>query len=209
MALIAAVAPRRRGKLPIVFILVAIEAGCELDFVAGRLAGRSMTVGALDLGVRRDQRKLGFGVISHRVGGRNPSFNGVAAFAASFVSPRKELAAMWVGLVAVRALDMGNLRLEVGALVAGEAGNLKVLAQQRVVGLGVIEGGREGGFLPCKGGVAALAALLELALVRISMAGRTGGKLKAGIFGQAIIAGPMAFLAGYLFVGAGERVAGG
>jgi len=174
MALLATVLPRIAGKLALVFILVAIDAECKLDFETSVIASGNMAVGALDFCVRRHEREARFGMICRGECGWAPAGYGVAAFAAPAIGALEELAAMRIRIVAIRALSVGDGQLEIAGLVAGEARHIGVFAQERVTRLGVIEGGGEGGVLPTGGGVAGLATLLELALVGIGVAKVTG-----------------------------------
>ena len=87
-------------------------------------------------------------MIRHCKGGRSPACHSVATLAAATVGALEKLAAMWIGLVAINTSVMGDRRLEVPALVAGQAGHVNMLAQQRKVRPGVVEGRGEGGPLP-------------------------------------------------------------
>src|ERR1700694_376416 len=81
VALLAAVAPRVGSELPLVLILVAIQAGCKLELVFRILtagAGGLVAIRALQIGVGRDERVLGLGVIRRRESGRAPALHGVA-----------------------------------------------------------------------------------------------------------------------------------
>jgi len=135
VTLFAAVLPGSGGELALVLILVAIQALRKLDFVLGFLAGRDVTCSALDCGMREGQRKLGLRMIRVRESARNPSLDGVAAFAAAFVASLEELAAMGIGLVAIRTVVVWDRRLEVSSLVAGFARDGNVLAEQGEVRL--------------------------------------------------------------------------
>lgn len=77
-------------------------------------------------------------------------------------------------LVAIHALGERQFFLEVAVGVAGDAFHRLVLAEQRVLGLGVIETPGEAGgddSLPAAGGVAGLAGLLgKAAFVRVAVA---------------------------------------
>jgi hypothetical protein len=64
----------------------------------------------------------------------------MTALAPSAIGPVQKLAAVRVWLVAIRTLVVGEWHLEIRTSVAGQAGNLKVLAQERIVCLRVIEG---------------------------------------------------------------------
>lgn len=121
VALLTTIAPRRARKLPLVLILVAIHTPCKLDHVTGILACRLMAPLALHLLMRRHQRKLGLGVVRNREGGRLPSRDSVTTLAPAAIYPLKELAAVGIGLVAIRTELVRNRRLEVSASVASHA----------------------------------------------------------------------------------------
>jgi len=195
VALFAAIAPRVGGELSLVLILVAIQAGGKLDLVFGVFAGWNMAGGALHIGVRRNQRVLGLGVVRSRECGRAPSLHGMAALAAALVRALGKLAAVLV-FVAIGARFERDLGLEIAALVAVEARYLKMLSHQRVVGLGVVKLGGEGRPRPARRGVAGLAALFEFALVRIGVAIRAVLELEACVARLAIVTGGMALGAG-------------
>lgn len=207
VALLATVAPGLCRKLALVLILVAIHAEGKLDLVASLLASRNMAVGALDLGVGRDKREAGLGVIGRRISRWAPALNRVATLASAAVGALQELPLMRIGLVAIRAIDVRNRDFEIGALVAGHTRHFNVLAQQRELGLRVIEGRGEGRFLPRESAVAGVACLLEFALVRVAMASGAGGELQPCVSWQAIGAGGVAFLAGCVQVRPGKRIA--
>ena len=67
VALFAAIVPWSRRKLPLVFVFVAIQAKSEFDFISSVLACRNMTVCTLFLGMWRDQREAGLGMVRDRV----------------------------------------------------------------------------------------------------------------------------------------------
>lgn len=208
VTLLATVAPRIGRELTPMLILVAIHAERKLDLVARSLAGRDMAVSALQLAVRRDQRIFGFCVIGNREGGRAPTFYGVAAFAAAAIGALQKLAAVRIGSMAIGAQRVPDRQLEVFALVAGDAGDLHVFAQQRKLRLRVVEARGEAGFLPRARGVAEVAVLLELALVGIAVAADAGGELQSSKALLTVVARQMALLAGRGQMRSGERVAG-
>jgi len=208
MALLAAVEPGGTRELARVLVLMAIDAERKVDLVTGRLTGWGMAIGALYLGVRGDQRKAGFGMIRDCIRGGNPAVHRVATLASPSVGALQELASVRIWLVAVGAICEGDGRFEIRALVAAQAGDLLVFAQERKARLGVIEGRGKGGLLPRRGGVAGFAALLELALVGIGVASRAGGEGETRIFRLAIGPWGMASLAGNVEVRPGQRIAG-
>lgn len=177
VALLAAIAPRFGCELALVLILVAIHTLRKVDLVAGLLASRRMAVGTLHFAVRKHQWEARLGMLGSRIGGRDPALHCVATLATASIGALQELAAVRVGLVAIRTERVFNGRLEIAAFMAGEASHLKVFSLERKVRLRVIEVRCERRLFPGRGGVAGFATLLELALVRIGMASGTGGEL--------------------------------
>lgn len=117
----------------------------------------------------------------------------------AFACPRLELSLVRVGRVTVHALGEGQFLFEVAARMALIAPYFRVHAQQWIFRLRVIKLLlRHVHFFPAAGRVAGLARCLELALVRIRMAGRAGVKPDAGVFHGFVRPGrEMAFLAGH------------
>jgi hypothetical protein len=187
-------------------ILVAIDAEGEFDLVAGILSGWNMAVRAFDVDMRGHQREAGSGVIRGGIGGRNPTINIVAALAPAPVGALKELAAMRVWIVAIRAIGKGHGGFEVRALVARQTLHLEVLSEQREMGCGVIERGSESRLLPRVCTMAGLATLAEFALVGIVVAGRASLEGYADVAWLAVRTGGMAALAWGAEVRPGEPV---
>ena len=100
----------------------------------------------------------------------------MAALALAAIGSVRKLAAVRIGLVAIRARIVHNRSLEVRTLVTTLAGNLKMLANQGVVRLRVIESRCKVRLLPSEGRVAGIASLLEFALVWIAMTIRAAGE---------------------------------
>jgi len=165
---------------------VAIDALRELDLEFRVIARGHMARCTLHRGVRKDQRESRLRVIRNREGRRTPSLHGVAALTLSTIGAMRELAAMRIGLVAIRACIVRYRCLEVRALVTTLAGNLEMLADQRIVRLRVIECRGKVRLLPCERRVARIASLLELTLVRIAMAIRTTGEGQSCIANLAV-----------------------
>lgn len=63
VTLLAAVAPRSTSKLPLVFILVAVDAKSIFDFELRIFSRQGVAGSTLYLRMRKDQRKSGFRVI--------------------------------------------------------------------------------------------------------------------------------------------------
>lgn len=128
MALLACVQPRRCRELSLMLVLMAIHATLE-GYLEPRLRScRDVALSTRHLLVREDYRKAGLAVVRKSEGGGLPALYRVAAFAFAAVRAGSELPAVRIRRMAVSATRMGNGFLEVGALVAGDAGNLSVLA---------------------------------------------------------------------------------
>lgn len=208
MALLASVPPRRARKLPLVFIGVAIHALRELDFELRILARGHVALGTLHTGVREDQREPSLRVVGGGEGGWTPSLDRVTTLALSAIGAEHKLASMGIGLVAIRACIVWNRGLEVGPLVTTFAGNFKVLADQRVIGLRVIEGCCEIRFFPRECCVARIASLSELSLVRIAMTIGTVGERQPCIADLSVGAGRVATRTEHVAMFAGQRITG-
>lgn len=139
---------------------------------------------------------------------RLPSVDVVALRAFAFLWAGVELAFVWIRGVAVFASRKGELLFKVTIEVTSDAGDLGVLTEQRVLGLGVIEiETRKNGF-PTAGGVASVASFLERALVRIDMASGAGVELYVLVASwSAGHIGLVTFFARHFDVQASERVA--
>jgi len=85
---------------------------------------------------------------------RLPSVHVVATRAFAFVRPRGELARVRVGLVTVCALFEGNRLFEISSRVATQAVHLRMLSEQRIFRLRVVELLVRGDFFPTAGCVA-------------------------------------------------------
>ena len=204
VALFASIAPGRGSELALVLVLVTVNAEPELDLVASLFSGWDMAVDTLHIGVRKEQREIGLSMICSSKCRGGPAFDRVATLATASVGAPEELSPVRIGIVAVGAVGEGDGSLEVGTFVAGNARYRDVLAEQRKLCLRVVEGRGEGGTLPTESIVAGVASLLELAFVRVGVAGRAGGERDAGVTRLAIGAGCVALLAGSGLVSSGE-----
>ncbi len=207
VALLASVAPWVTRKLALVRVLVAIRAERELHLVTSFFPCREVAGFALNPCVRNNQWKGGSGVVGHAESRGMKSLDRVATLTASSFGALCKLATMWIGLVAVSALRVRNRPLEVAFQMAGEAGHVNVLPQERIAGLRVIELRFERRLFPCCGCMTRLAALLELAFMRVCVAIGAVSKLDLRIARPPIAACNVTFFAGRLFVHAGERIA--
>jgi hypothetical protein len=208
MALLAAVTPRGGSELSLVFILVAVNAKRIFDLVLRRLSRRSVAGSALDLGMRKDQGKSGLRVIGNIEGRRAPSLHRVAALASPPIGALEELSAVRIGLVAIGTCVMGDGSLEVSALMAGTAWNSEMFTEQRKVCLGVIKRFGKARLFPRACRVAGFASLLELSLVRITMAVRTTCERNARVAWFSICASCVATLTQHSPVLARKRISG-
>ena len=130
VALFAAISPGSPGKLPVVFILVAIHAERILDLESSRLSGWSVAGRTLHLGMRKHQWKSRLRVICNREGRGTPSLHRVAAFASSTVRAMGKLTAVRIRLMAGCAAIVRNWSFEVSTLMTGQAWNLDVFSEQ-------------------------------------------------------------------------------
>lgn len=138
VALLALVQPRRRRKLSLVLILVAIQALRIRQFVYGLFLRRLVALRAFHLVVRHHQGEPGPRMFGSRVRRRLPALHRVAAFALASIRPFQELPAMLI-LVAIAAKLVFDRLLEIRGLVARNATYILVLAQQGKRRLGVVE----------------------------------------------------------------------
>ena len=169
VAALAGVEVRRPSELPIVLVLVAIGAVRKLDLEERVLAFGNMTLGAFDREVFPFERISGSGMIFCRKGRRFKTIHGVAGRALRTPGPLRELAIMWIGLVAIHALRERDRLFEISTSVAERAIHRRMLALQRILGIRVIEvptHRSQRNSFPAFGAVAGLAALRETAVVR-------------------------------------------
>ena len=173
VALLALIQPGRSGELRLVLVVVAVQATGELDFVKRVLSLRDVALGAFELRVLAFERICGGGVRLPIEPGRLPAVDVVAGRALAAIGTLRELAVVRV-FVAVHALGERQFFLEVGVGVAGDALHGLVLAEQGILGLGVVETSGEAGgddSLPAASGMAGLTSLLgKAALVRVGVA---------------------------------------
>lgn len=178
VALLAPVIPRRAGKLSLMLVLVAFNAGIKFDLEPCRISCRNMALRARHVGMRKYDRISSLCVIRDSKRGRAPAVHGVTAFALAAVRSLGELATMRIGVVAVGADLVWHRLFEIFAFMAGYTVNLSMLAQQRKCGRRMIELRHEPRSLPRHCCVAGVAAGLELAFVRIAVAIRAVGKFQ-------------------------------
>ena len=159
------------GELVVMGVLVAIAARPKLYFVNCVLARRNVALCALHLDVFALQWIARSVVFLHSKEGRLPAIKVVAFRALAFLWASLKLALVGIRLVAIVAVRERELFLEVAVYVARHAGNLGVLADQRIFRFGVVEIKSRQHRLPTAGGVTGIAGFFEFPLVRINMAG--------------------------------------
>ena len=203
MATITSVEVRRRDKLAGMLILVAIGAMLELDLEQRVFALGNMALIALHGGVFPFQRVSRRRVVVHRELGGLEALYRMARGALTTSGALGELPVVRIRLVTIHALLEGQRLLEVSASVALHTLYRRVLAQQGILGLRVIESlvDRFGGnLLPPDGVVAGLAALDETSVVRIGVAIRALAEGDAGVAGLSVRPRGVTFLASHLGV---------
>ena len=136
-----------------------------------------------------------------------PPIQRVAALAFSSVRSLRELPAVRIRRVAISALRVRNLSLEIPALVARFTGHSQVFSNEWIVRLRVIERLSKRCLFPSGCAVARLARLVELTFVRIAMTIRTVFEFDARILRLSIRARRMAAFALDVPMLAGERIA--
>ena len=181
VAAFALVVVGRGGKLVAVCIFVAIGAGRKLYLVNRVLASRDVALPAFNLDVFASQGITRSIVFPHSKQGRLPTFQVVAFRALALFRAALKLALVRIRLVAIVAVREWNLLLEVAVHMARHAGNLGVLANQRIFRFGMIKIKSGQHCLPTAGGVAGIAGFLEFPLVRVTMAGSAGVELHISI----------------------------
>ena len=138
MAALAAVLKRRFRKLAVVGIFVAVRTGRKLNFVNGLFAGRKVALVAFHFCVLAFERILGSRMFLDAKRGRLPSLHFVAFGTLPFLRAVGELAVVNV-LVAVRAVRKLERALELPFCMASNATHLKVLADEGIFCLGMVE----------------------------------------------------------------------
>lgn len=139
VALLALIQVGCGGKLASMPVAVTVRAELELDLVESVFSLRSMTLHALQARVSGLQRVGGGRMFLDPELRRFPSVHGVTGRALASVGPLRELSSVRIGLVAIHALIEGDRLLEVALRMTLHAFHLRMLAQQRVLCLRVIE----------------------------------------------------------------------
>src|SRR6516165_8425730 len=207
VAVFAAVLVGGARKLVVVRILVAIHAEFELDVVDRVLARRKVTLRTFHLDVFAFQGVARVVVLFHAKSRRLPPVDVVTLFTGAFPRAVVKLPLVRIGRVAVLASLKRNLFLEVIIQMAGLADHLGVLAEQGVLGLGVIKVIGWKHDLPSVGCMAGLARFFEFAAVWIDVAVDAVGKLHVLVpYRPARCIGLVALIAGHLAVQSGQRI---
>lgn len=211
VTLLTAIEIRGGCELALVFIRVAVQALGKFHLVECVFSLRDVTLRA---GHGRVLGLQGIGacrVLLHPELCGLEAVYGMAGSTFAAVGSLDELPLMFV-LVAVHAALEGERFLEISTGMAPNAVHLLVFAQQRVLGLGVIEvlvQSSRGNALPAGSVVAGLAALLgKTPVMRVAVAVGTFSEWEADIARLVIRSRGVAFLTGYLSVEPGQWVTG-
>lgn len=168
----------RSRKLPVMRVLVAVQAGGELHLVDGVFACRQMAFRAFDSNVFSPQRISGGVVLFDAKERWLPAFHRMALRAFAFFGPRFELALVRIRLMAVVTIRKRQRLLEFPVHMTLHAIYRRMLAQQRIFRFRVVEFELGQKLLPACGSMTILAALLlERTFVRIVVARRAGIEL--------------------------------
>ena len=210
VAILAAIEMRHGGELAGVRIVVAIRAMRELQFVERVFAFGNMTLPTRERGMFALQRIRGRGVFLQTKLRRLEAVDAVAG--RTFIAGRslRELPAVRVRPVAVRAFLKYQRLTEIALGVALHTINLGVLAEQREFRLVMVECAIQGwgrNPVPANRGVAGLASLREPAMVGIGMAVCTVTKRYSRVTRLFVHPDDVASLAANFRMRAGERVA--
>ena len=206
VALLAAIVVRGPRELPVVHILMATDTGRDLDHEDGGFAGGNVALRALHIDVLFLQREIGRLMIGHRVFGRLEPCHGMARLASPAVGARHELPAVRIGLVAIAAIAIGDLGLEVSIAMASKAGDILMFALQRILGFGMVEFRDVARPFPTRRAVTRFARLFEFAFMHIGVTGRTAVKFQTDVFRHATLAGSVTLGAFHLHVCAGQGI---
>jgi len=210
VALVASIEIRCRRELPGMLIAVAVGAALELDFEESVFPLGNVTLRTLQSGMSSLQR-IGRGrMVLHCELRRLPSIHGVTRGALCAGRPLCELPVVWVGFVAIHALLKSQRLLEVSAAVTLNAVDRRMLSEQRIFRFRVIEAlvnGLRRDLLPPAGVMTSLAPLREASTMRIGVTIRTQREGNPNVARFVVRSGCVAFLASYLRMQAGERIA--
>ena len=190
-------------------VVVAVGTKLKLDLVECVLSLRRVTLTAFQAHVPALQRICSCRMFLDAKPGRLESVNRVTGGALAAVGSLRKLPAVRVRLMAIRALIEGDSLLEVTASVALNALHLRMLSEQRILCLRVIEILIEGGdrdFFPTRRRVAGLAGLFEAAVMDIGVAVSTLAERNPRVTRLSVRAWRMALLASDLGVQSSQRI---
>lgn len=205
MAALAPVEIGCAGELVPVHVPVAIYASRDLDAEDGCSTRGRVALRALSFSMFFAQRKIGFVVVGEGELRRFESADSVARFALAAVSSGEKLPIVRVRLMAVGTSIVRYGRFKVAIAMAGFAAQLKVLAEQGILRLRVIELHREVASFPTRGAMARFAALLEGTAMRIAVARCTPVEPQPHKLQHACCVGGMALLTGDLAMQSAQR----
>jgi hypothetical protein len=209
VAVLAAVLVRRIRELPVVLILMTVQASRELNFIDGVLACGQMALVARNGNVFALQRVFGCVVLFHAEKRWLPSIHVMAFRALALLGSRFELAFVRVRFMTIIAIIKRELPFEITLQMALSATDHGVLSEERVLGLGMVEFKARQQFFPSISGMTFFTTLLEGAFVRIDMAVDAGLELHVPVACRAAgHVGLVALLALDLDVKTSEGIAG-
>ncbi len=132
MAVLATILVRRRGELPVVGVLVAIQALRELHLVKGVLTRRKVAFFTCNAGMLSLQWIVRCRMFFHAKLRRFPAIYCMALRAFALAGPGLELTLMGIESVTVHAMRERQGALEIARSVAFAAADLDVHPQQRI-----------------------------------------------------------------------------
>lgn len=186
MTILAAAVVRRPCELTFMDVRVAVQTLAVLETIVGARPGGDVAFGTGNGRVFPFQRVAGGGMLGHAEFRGLEPLDRVTGFTGAAVFARPELPPMRIRSVTVRAFPVGQRGVEHHAVVAGAAPHVGMLAQQRIVGPGVIKDGahsRPRHFLPRRDVVAGIAVGFEAPPVRIGVTRRTSVEGQSDVFG--------------------------
>lgn len=175
MAILAPVMVAHAGKLPFMRVLMARGTRGKGHAIERLLALGKMTLHASYLCMFSEKRVSSLDMVRDGEMGGLPTGFVVTRFAVAGICPMGELSGVPIG-VAIETVRERDFRLKVLGLVTGLASHGCMLAEQRIVGLAMIEPVGRKNLLPTAGDVAACAVAAKTAAVRILVTRRAVGE---------------------------------
>ena len=176
MAFLTTILEGRGGKLAVMDVLVAIRTQFEFDLIDRVLPRWEVALVALHLHVLALERILRAGVLFHTERGRLEPIHRVARGAFTLVRSGAKLTLVRIRGVTIHALRKRHRLFEISACMAVLTTDRHVFAQERVLGLGMIEGRGHPYRFPTARRVASVAGLGEAAPMRIFVTIRAGAE---------------------------------